>query len=80
MVLVILRQTMKSIVGLKELREHMNTYAGRVGRGESFIVVKKSKPLFTISPVDTEEKWETVVDFTKMKKNGVSLQEVLKSI
>lgn len=71
---------MKSIIGLKELREHMDIYTGRVGKGESFIVVKKSKPLFTISPVETEEKWESVVDFTKMKKGGLSLQDVLKSI
>lgn len=71
---------MKKIVGLKELRENMNTYATRVGRGESFIVVKKSKPLFSINPVETEELWETVVDFSKIRKGGVSLGDVLKNL
>ncbi len=74
------KKYMKKIVGLKELRENMNTYAARVEKGESFIVVKKSKPLFSINPVETEELWETVVDFSKIRKGGVSLEDVLKRL
>ena len=69
------------ILGLKELRENMQKYASRVERGESFIVVKKSKPLFKISSVDEDDRlWETVVDFTKINKNGVPAKEVLKAL
>lgn len=69
------------ILGLKELRENMQKYASRVEKGESFIVVKKSKPLFKISSIDEDnELWETVVDFTKINKNGVSAKEVLKAL
>lgn len=66
------------ILGLKELRENMQKYASRVERGESFIVVKRSKPLFKISSIDEDDRlWETVVDFTKIRKGGISSEELL---
>lgn len=72
---------MDAIIGLKELRENVNNYVAEVKKGKSFIVVRKSKPLFKISPpADDSELWEQVIDFTKIKKNGVSAKEVLKEI
>jgi len=68
------------ILGLKELRENMEKYASRVKKGESFIVVKRSKPIFKIVPSESEEQWETVVDFTKINKSGVPAKEVLKAL
>ena len=66
------------ILGLKELRENMQKYASRVERGESFIVVKKSRPLFKITSPDADEGlWETVVDFTKYRKGGIPAEELL---
>ena len=40
------------ILGLKELRENMQKYASLVEKGESFIIVKKSKPVFKLVPAD----------------------------
>lgn len=69
------------ILGLKELRENMQKYASRVEKGESFIVIKKSRPLFKISSIDEDEGlWETVVDFTKINKNGVDAKRVLREL
>lgn len=66
------------ILGLKELRENMQKYAFRVRKGESFIVVKRSKPLFKISSIDEDDGvWETVVDFTKIRKGGIPAEELL---
>ena len=66
------------ILGLKELRENMQKYASLVEKGESFIVVKKSKPLFKISSLDEDEElWETVIDFTKIRKGSVLSKELL---
>lgn len=66
------------ILGLKELRENMQKYASLVERGKSFIIVKKSKPLFKISSLDEDEGlWETVIDFTKIKRGGISAKELL---
>ena len=66
------------ILGLKELRENMQKYASRVEKGESFIVVKKSRPLFKISSLDEDkELWETVIDFTKIRKGGIPAEELL---
>lgn len=67
-----------NIIGLKDLRVNMQKYASRVEKGESFVVVKKSKPLFKISSPDEDEGlWETVVDFTRINKDGVDAKKVL---
>lgn len=71
---------MKNIVSVKELRENLPKYEARVAKGDSFIVMKRSKPIFRISPIDEEEGWETVVDFTKINKNGVPAEEVLAAL
>ena len=68
------------ILGLKELRENMQKYASLVEKGESFIVVKKSKPVFKLVPPESDEQWESVADFTKINKNGVSANEVLRAL
>ena len=66
---------MEKIIGLKELRENMEKYAKRVNKGESLLVVRRSKPLFRVSPV--EEEWETVADFTKVRKGGIPIKDLL---
>lgn len=67
----------QTIIGLRELREKTDTFINAVGKGKSFIVVRRSKPVFGISPPDEEsELWERVVDFTKIKKTGVPLSEM----
>ena len=69
------------ILGLKELRGNMQKYASLIEKGQSFIVVKRSKPLFKISSVDEDDGlWETVVDFTKIRKGGISAKELLASL
>lgn len=68
----------KSIVGLKELRENLETYVTQIKKGRSFVIVKKSKPVFKIGPVEEDDgSWETVIDFTRVKKNGVSISDLL---
>lgn len=72
-----------TIIGLKELRENMDNYISQVGEGKSFVVVKKSKPVFKLTPLDMwgdEGMWERVADFTKIKKSGVPLADVLSKI
>jgi len=66
---------MEQIIGLKELRQDVEKYADEVKKGKSLIVVKRSKPLFKMTPV--EEEWEEVIDFTKIRKGGVEIEEVL---
>lgn len=70
---------MESLIGVKELREHLETYERRVRKGDSFIVLKRSRPIFRMSPVN-ENGWETVVDFTQFHKNGISANELLKRL
>jgi len=76
---------MPQIIGLKQLRENVAEYAKKVQKGRSFIVVKQSKPLFKISPIDEVDEYEdgkgykTLIDFTKIKKSGVDAKEILKA-
>ncbi len=73
--------TTRNIIGLKELRENTETYIKRVARGESITVVRRSSPLFRLTPVDTEETgWETIIDFTTLDERGVSAREVLTAL
>ena len=68
---------MNNLIGLKDLRKDVNTYISEVRKGKSFIVVRRSKPVFRISPPDEEELWESVIDFTKIRKGGIVLKELL---
>lgn len=68
----------KNIVGLKELRTNLDEYIAKVEKGDSFTIVRRSKPVFKISSVDENEGlWETVVDFTKIKKGGILTKDLL---
>lgn len=67
---------MNKNVGLAVLQRDVEKYAKQVSRGHSFVVTKRSRPLFKIVAVNEETdendggKWETVIDFTKLTKNG----------
>ena len=66
-------------VKLKELRQNLEKYYKRVRDGESFIVSRRSEPLFKISPVN-EGAWEEIIDFTKIQKGGVNIKDLLKRL
>lgn len=70
---------MENIITIKKLREQMPEYVKRVQQGASFIVFKKSRPAFKISPI-IDESWEEVVDFTKIKKGGVDINDILRRL
>jgi hypothetical protein len=70
---------MDNVIGLKDLRENLGNYEKLIKTGRSFIVMKRSKPIFTIGPVDTEG-WETVIDFTKFRKNGMPIDELISKL
>ena len=72
---------MKNLIGLKELRENVDTYVSEVQKGKSFIVMRRSMPIFRITPPDdTDELWETIVDFTQFYKNGIPARQLLKKL
>lgn len=74
----ILKNNFKNMtrVGLKELRQNVDKYIREVKRGNSLIVMRKTVPVFKLSPVN-EGDWEEVIDFTKIRKGGVDIKEVL---
>jgi len=52
-----------TIIGLKELRQNATQIAERAQKGESFTVVKRSKPVFNITPpTDQNEEASKWVD------------------
>ncbi len=72
-----------SIIGLKELREHTEKYVSQVKKGRVFTIVRRSKPLFKISPVDAwgdEGTWESVADFKELFPRGVSAERFLSAL
>lgn len=68
---------MENIIGLRELREKTESLISKIGKGASFLVLKKSKPIFRVVPVNEDDQWEEVVNFTKIKRGGVNIKEIL---
>ena len=68
---------MEQIIGLKELRTNTENYIAEVKNGKSFTVVRKNKPIFKISPISDDEEWETLIDFTEIKKEGIAMRDLL---
>ena len=70
------------IIGFKEFRQNANRYIGRVNRCEYLTIVRRSEPIFRMFPPDEDDNnlWETVIDFTKINKNGVPAEKVLKAL
>ena len=69
------------IVGLKDLRQNIDKYASLVNKGTHLTVLRRSKPIFNITPLkDKQGQWETVIDFTKIKRGGVDIDDLLKRL
>ena len=62
-------------LGLKAFRLNAEKYVKQAQKDE-VIVFKRSKPLFRVAPLD-EDPWEEVIDFTKIKKGGVDIDNLL---
>ncbi len=73
-------ECMENIIGLKALRENVDKFIEAAQRGQAFIVMRKSKPIFRLMPVQEDEKWEEVIDFSKIRKGGVNINEILSRI
>jgi prevent-host-death family protein len=69
-----------NLITVKELRNEMTTIINKVNRGGEFLVLKKSKPVFRLSSPDSDDNWETVIDFTKIKKGGVKIDDLIKAL
>ncbi|MCB9834597.1 hypothetical protein H6792_01020 [Candidatus Nomurabacteria bacterium] len=54
---------MSTIIGIQELRKNATQIAKRAQKGEVFTVVKRSKPILTVSAAQTSE--ENLKDWTK---------------
>jgi len=76
-----LKDSQSTFIGLKEFREKLPDYIKTIEKGSSYIVIKRSKPVFRISPVENDdEMWETVIDFTQIRRGGVNIDEILKRL
>lgn len=58
---------MSTIIGLKELRDNMDAIAERTKQGESFTVVKRSRPIFELTPVsaDASGRQQEIAEWTR---------------
>jgi len=81
---------MVNTISIRELRENLAQVADHIALGESFVVIRRSKPVFIINPVSgglesqkvgqkNKLNWETLIDFTEGGKNkGISGKKLLK--
>ncbi len=66
------------IVPFKEFRLNAERYIDALAEGKSFLVMKRSRPIFRLEPV--EEVWETIGDFSGERGGGVSAKALLKAL
>lgn len=70
-------------ISIKELRENLSKVADRAEKGETFRVIRRSKPSFIIMNIyldDSDDAWEGV-DFTDGgKTKGVPIERVMKEL
>ncbi|HEY4521078.1 MAG TPA: hypothetical protein VJL57_01625 [Candidatus Paceibacterota bacterium] len=60
-----------SIIGIKELHKNLKRVADAAMKGKSFTVVRDSKPVFRIEPVEiAAERSGNVEDFLALKFKG----------
>jgi prevent-host-death family protein len=74
-------KNMPSIIGFKDLRLNADKYINAIARGKSFTVVRRSRPIFNIIPIDEwgdEGVWETVADFRDKNGKGIKSGNLLK--
>lgn len=78
------KTTTPKILGLKELRLNIEKYIKLIQKGHSFLVVRKSNPVFKLEPVDEwgdEGTWETVVSFRDYSpEGGIPIDELLEGL
>lgn len=67
---------LSNTISVKELRSNLQDYVEAVDKGRSFTVIRRSKPVFKLMPIE-EDRWETVVDFTRINRGGVDIDDVL---
>lgn len=74
--------TKDEFIGVKELRTQLNKYIKKVQRGASFTVIRRSRPVFRIGPVNTGEDegvWESIWDADRDNRGkGLPATEVLR--
>ncbi|MBU4332624.1 hypothetical protein KKD19_03080 [Patescibacteria group bacterium] len=59
------------IIGVKQLYTNLKKISQRTAKGESFIVVRRSQPLFRVIPYQKEEsKKYTLKDLEKLQFNS----------
>jgi prevent-host-death family protein len=55
-----------TIIGLKELRQHAGEIADRAKAGEEFVVVRRSEPVFRLTPIQPQpDTTKELRDWTK---------------
>ena len=70
---------MQKLTTLNDLRQNMESYIQKIRKGGSFVVYRRSEPVFRIGPA-VEERWDEVIDFTKIQKGGVDIDAVLERL
>lgn len=72
------------IIGLKDLRVNMEKYIKAVDKGQSFTVVRRSKPIFAVTPLDEwgdpVGEWEPLLDFRKLDPKGVPVEKIIAAL
>lgn len=75
---------MSTLISIKDFRKSLAVIADAVEQGESFLVMRRSKPAFKVEPVEAQGEpfnitgFKTAIDFTQNgKSGGIPAKELL---
>lgn len=74
---------MSTIISIKDFRQSLASVADAVIRGETFTVMRRSRPAFVVKPFEDDEdlQWKTLIDFTEGdKKKGIPADKLYKTM
>jgi len=74
---------MSTVISIKDFRQSLAAIADAIAGGETFTVMRRSRPAFVVRPFEEDEElqWKTAIDFTENgKKKGIPAKKLLKAM
>ena len=74
---------MSTLISIKDFRKTLADVADAVEKGETFTIMRRSRPAFVVKPFEEDEEfnWKTAIDFTENgKKKGIRASQLLEAL
>ena len=74
---------MNTIISIRDFRQSLAAVADSVMKGETFTVMRRSRPAFVVKPFEGDDdlQWKTLIDFTEGgKREGIPADKLYEAM